>query len=62
MPGNITKTNQDSYIVNPHINQQKDLHFYGVSDGHGVNGHLVSGFVKEMLPSNFFYFKFLYLK
>lgn len=25
-------------------------YLFGVCDGHGVNGHLVSEFVKEILP------------
>jgi len=36
--------------------QMKESAFYAICDGHGVNGHLVSGFVKEMLPSLYFTF------
>lgn len=34
-----------------------DRHIYGVCDGHGVNGHFVSDFIKQILPENIeFYF------
>ena len=29
----------------------REAGFYAICDGHGVNGHLVSGFVKDVLPS-----------
>lgn len=29
---------------------------FGVCDGHGVNGHFVSEFIKEILPENIEYF------
>ena len=56
LPGNIVKTNQDSYIMHNNFCQMKESAFYAICDGHGVNGHLVSGFVKEMLPSLYFTF------
>lgn len=28
----------------------KDRFLFGVCDGHGVNGHFVSDFIKEILP------------
>lgn len=28
----------------------KGRHMFGVCDGHGVNGHYVSEFIKEILP------------
>jgi serine/threonine protein phosphatase PrpC len=28
-----------------------DQHYFGVCDGHGVNGHLVSGFLRKNLPN-----------
>lgn len=52
MPGNTPKTNQDVYITVPGFANSKDRYFFGVCDGHGVNGHLVSGFIKQNLPSN----------
>ena len=51
LPGNVVKTNQDSYIVHTNFCQMREAAFYAICDGHGVNGHLVSGFVKEVLPS-----------
>ncbi len=30
---------------------RENYHLFGVCDGHGVNGHLVSNFVKKQLPS-----------
>lgn len=55
-PGNVPKTNQDSFFVN----KVKDGDFFGVCDGHGVNGHFVSQFLIENLISIFelFYFYF----
>jgi serine/threonine protein phosphatase PrpC len=47
-PGNIPKTNQDNFLVNT----VKDGDFFAVCDGHGVNGHLVSHFLKENLGRN----------
>jgi serine/threonine protein phosphatase PrpC len=41
---------------------QLGLHFFSVCDGHGLNGHHVSAYIKEALPSKFaFYFLFLVL-
>lgn len=54
LPGNVVKTNQDSYIVQTNFLQSRDCALYAVCDGHGVNGHLVSGFVKDTLPSRDF--------
>lgn len=51
MPGNVTKTNQDVYIALPSFASSKDRYFFGVCDGHGINGHLVSGYIKQNLPS-----------
>lgn len=54
MPGNTPKTNQDVYITVPSFGNSKDRYFFGVADGHGVNGHLVSGYIKQNLPSKIF--------
>lgn len=51
MPGNVTKTNQDVYIAIPSMFGSKEKSFFSVCDGHGVNGHFVSGFIKQNLPS-----------
>jgi len=32
---------------------QLGLHFFSVCDGHGVHGELVSGYVRDNLPSKF---------
>lgn len=35
---------------------KKSKYLFGVCDGHGVNGHYVSEFIKEILPENIEYF------
>lgn len=50
-PGNVPKTNQDAFIINNNFCGFKNKSFYAVCDGHGTNGHLVSGFVKNNLSS-----------
>lgn len=32
---------------------QLGLHFFSVCDGHGLNGHHVSAYIKEKLPAYF---------
>ncbi len=49
---NPYKQNQDSYLTNPHILQLRHCHFFSVCDGHGHNGHDVSGLLKHRLPFN----------
>lgn len=49
------KINQDSYIIIENF-MMKDRYLFGVCDGHGVNGHFVSDFIKEILPENIEYF------
>jgi serine/threonine protein phosphatase PrpC len=44
------KTNQDSYIAAPNILQLKYFHYFGVADGHGEWGHLVSNLIKQKMP------------
>jgi serine/threonine protein phosphatase PrpC len=51
MPNNTGKPNQDSYIISPNINKKSWQHYFGVCDGHGVFGHLVSAFIKNQLPT-----------
>jgi serine/threonine protein phosphatase PrpC len=58
----MTKINQDSTIINPKIIAKyicfifkcfsTGSYFFAVADGHGVNGHLVSAFLKKNLTSN----------
>lgn len=48
--GKQTKINQDIAIV-----EEKLLHhikLYCICDGHGINGHLVTAFIKNVLISN----------
>ena len=55
LPGKDTsgsqKTNQDSFVFKTGINQIKDFNIFGVLDGHGPEGHFVSKFASEFLPS-----------
>ena len=46
-----TKTNQDAYVCKENINNIQDFNIFGVSDGHGPDGHFVSEFVSEFIPS-----------
>ena len=46
-----TKTNQDSFVIKTNINNLKDFNIFGVLDGHGEDGHFVSEFVSELIPS-----------
>lgn len=39
--------NQDAYIINPSITSQKFMSLFAVCDGHGTEGHLVSGMIKS---------------
>jgi serine/threonine protein phosphatase PrpC len=48
------KINQDAFIIIENF-MMKDRYLFGVCDGHGVNGHFVSEFVKEILPENIEY-------
>jgi len=43
----ITKTNQDSFIAKENIDNPKNNFTFGVFDGHGADGHFVSGAIKE---------------
>ena len=46
-----TKTNQDSFVCKTNINNIQDFNIFGVLDGHGVDGHFVSEFASEFIPS-----------
>jgi serine/threonine protein phosphatase PrpC len=50
MPSNPNKVNQDSYIINPNIQNKTYQHFFAICDGHGPFGHHVSNFIKNHLP------------
>ena len=45
----LTKINQDTYILERNVNGVLDFNIFGVLDGHGVNGHLASQFVKRYI-------------
>ena len=47
----MTKTNQDSFIAKRNINNIKDFNIFGVLDGHGPNGHLISQFASQSIPN-----------
>lgn len=52
IPGNPNKQNQDSFILTPNLGNIEALHFFGVCDGHGMNGHHVSHFIRDTMPGN----------
>lgn len=51
-PKNPNKVNQDSFLVLPHLGEYRRTHFFAVADGHGINGKLVSEYVKTMLAKD----------
>ena len=54
----ITKTNQDSFIIKiDKNNNNEDEYTFGVFDGHGAEGHLVSQAIKQFF-TNCSYFDF----
>lgn len=50
-PGNPKWQNQDSYVLAENVGPRRDICVYGVLDGHGELGHLVSNRCREHLPS-----------
>ena len=46
------KTNQDALVCKTNIYNIKDFNIFGVLDGHGPDGHYVSQFGAEFIPSN----------
>ena len=46
----MRKVNQDAYFYQKDFAGIKNLWCLGVMDGHGVNGHMVSAFVKANMP------------
>ena len=50
-PG-IVKYNQDNFFVYNNLNDENDVLFIGVCDGHGILGHDVSKYLITYLPSN----------
>ncbi len=51
LPGVPQKVNQDNYVAIRNLANLTNVWFFGVFDGHGVNGHLASDHVKHFLPS-----------
>ena len=46
-----TKINQDSIVCLTNINNIKDFNIFGVLDGHGPDGHFVSKYISNYIPS-----------
>lgn len=47
------KTNQDNYLMLESVFDNNNINFFGVMDGHGANGHLVSDYVKKGISAYF---------
>jgi serine/threonine protein phosphatase PrpC len=43
--------NQDIVFLNPNFLLIKNLYLFGICDGHGVHGHYVSSYIKQILPA-----------
>ena len=43
--------NQDVVFLNPNFLLIKNLYLFGICDGHGIQGHYISNFIKNILPS-----------
>ena len=50
--GNI-KTNQDSYLELTNINNNPNFNIFGIFDGHGTNGHLISQYIVNYIKNYF---------
>ena len=48
---NVKKTNQDTHLEVKDLANVKGLWMFGVMDGHGINGHHVSEYVRKHLPN-----------
>jgi serine/threonine protein phosphatase PrpC len=46
----VAKTNQDAYVVIKNFFNLENNWFFGVFDGHGTDGHIISHYVKKTLP------------
>ena len=51
VPYNSRKQNQDAMLVREGLNGDPDISIFGVFDGHGEFGELVSGYCRDHLPS-----------
>ena len=47
----LDKQNQDSFLLSPFLGGDLGVSLFGIFDGHGRQGHLVSSFAKKVLPS-----------
>lgn len=47
------KINQDSILIRTNIFKYKDLNMFGIFDGHGDEGHLISAFLKKYIEDYF---------
>ena len=47
------KLNQDSFIIHRDINYIKNFNIFGVFDGHGFDGHIISNYIKENIIDKF---------
>ena len=45
------KINQDSFLIINNVNGIQNFNIFGVLDGHGVNGHLISQFVTKYIKT-----------
>ena len=51
--GKAKENNQDMSIILNNVCEYENYSIYGIMDGHGSNGHLVSNFVKEKIEEYF---------
>lgn len=49
--GRSKEQNQDNFLLIPNFTNTSNSCLFGVMDGHGAHGHLVSGYLKSSLPS-----------
>jgi serine/threonine protein phosphatase PrpC len=56
VPNKPNKQNQDSMVIVRNFANIKNNWFFGVFDGHGINGHFASDHIKEYLPGIFLTF------
>jgi serine/threonine protein phosphatase PrpC len=52
IPGKEEKKNQDTFFIQQNFANIANNWFFGVCDGHGVNGQFASDHVKQFLPTN----------
>jgi serine/threonine protein phosphatase PrpC len=62
IPNKPDKENQDTYFHIKHFGNIKNNWYFGVCDGHGINGHFASDHVKKNLPSNIELLDFMAMK